>query len=164
MKKVLCLLAVMGLSLVSVNYVKGEDVITTGKVVSFDYTLTVKGQVVDTSEGKQPLEYTQGQKMIIPGLEKQMEGMKVGDEKTVTIIPEEAYGPVDPKLVVEVAKTNFDPSMAPQVGMVIQMQTPEGQVVPGVVKEIKDTGIMVDFNHPLAGEELTFKVKVVSIK
>lgn len=163
MKKLFGLLAAV-MFLTTVSLAGAQEVIAKDKKVKFDYTLTVKDKVVDTSEGKQPLEYTQGAGMIIPGLEKEMEGLKVGDEKTVTVPAKDAYGDVNPALVITVKKANLAPEFKAEVGSVVQMQTPEGQQLPGVVKEIKDEGVVVDFNHPLAGEDLTFKIKIVEIK
>ncbi len=157
---VLTLVTALGMS----SSVMAEEMIAKDKIVKFDYTLTVEGKVVDTSEGKEPLQYTQGQSMLIPGLEKQMEGLKAGDERTLVVAPEEAYGVVDPKLVIEVAKDNIDPALKAEKGMVIQMQSQEGQPIPGIIEEVKDTGLVVNFNHPLAGKELSFKIKVIEIK
>ena len=164
MKKMAWFLTVlMALGVTSSN-IMAEEIIAKDKVVKFDYTLTVEGSVVDTSEGKEPLQYTHGQNMVIPGLEKQMEGLKVGDERTLVVPAAEAYGVGDPKLIIDVAKANLDPAVTPEKGMVIQMQPKEGQAVPGIVEEVKDTGVVVNFNHPLAGKELTFKIKILEIK
>ncbi len=141
-----------------------EEIIAKDKVVKFDYTLTVEGNVVDTSEGKEPRQYTHGQNMVIPGLEKQMEGLKVGDERTLVVPPAEAYGVVNSEMILEVEKAKLDPAIKPEKGMVIQMQPPDGQPIPGIVEEVKDTGVVVNFNHPLAGKELSFKIKIVEIK
>ena len=164
MKRMLGMLTVLGFLFLSGNVVKAEDMIAKDKIVKFDYTLTVDGKVVDSSSGKEPLQYTQGQNMIIPGLEKQMEGMKVGDEKTIAVPAADAYGAVNPALIIKVAKTNLAPDFKAEVGGVVQMNTPEGQAVPGVIKEIQEDGLMVDFNHPLAGKDLSFQIKIVEIK
>ena len=145
--------------------VYAEDLmIAPNTTVDVDYTLTVDGQVVDTSEGKAPLQYTQGAGMIIPGLERQLEGLKIGDERDLNVPAAEAYGPVNPTLMIEVPKANLDSGIDPKVGMVLQMQQENGQMVPGTITEVKDQSIVLDFNHPLAGKDLTFKVKVVDIK
>ena len=163
MKKSIFGLAIL-LMLIYVNVAKGEEMIAKGKTVKFDYTLTVEEKVVDSSLGKEPLEYVQGSNMIIPGLEKQMEGLKVGDERTFTIKPEEAYGMIDQRMVVEIPKSKITTKdFAPEKGMVIQMQTQNGPM-PGMIQEVKADSLMVDFNHPLAGQTLTFKIKVIDIK
>ncbi|MBN2121376.1 MAG: peptidylprolyl isomerase [Candidatus Omnitrophica bacterium] len=135
-----------------------------GSKVSFDYTLTVDGEVVDSSEGRGPMEYVHGQGQIIPGLAKQLEGLKVGDEKKVVVSAEEAYGPVNPNAFQEIDKSALPQDQEPKVGMVLQAQTPEGQVFPVRISEVKDNTVMVDFNHPLAGKTLNFDVKIVSIQ
>lgn len=144
--------------------IKGEDAtVQKGSQVSFDYTLTVDGEVIDSSEGRGPLEYTHGSGQIIPGLSKQLEGMKVGEEKEVQVIPEEAYGPVNPEAFQEVLKSQLPPDQEPQVGMLLYASGPQG-AMPVKITEVKEESVVVDFNHPLAGKTLTFKVKIVSIK
>ena len=130
-----------------------EDMIKEGSSVKFDYTLYVEGEVADTSEGKEPLQYTHGTGMIIPGLEAQLDGLKAGDEKKVIVAPEDAYGVVNPQAIVEIPKSNLGEGLDPTVGMVLQMQTKDGQTLNGVVNEIKEEALVMNFNHPLAGKE-----------
>jgi len=141
-----------------------DKMIADGSVVKFDYTLTVEGQVVDTSDGKQPLEYTQGQGAIIPGLEKEMVGMKVGESKHVTVAPVDAYGAVNPAAFQEVPRTAFPPDINLQPGMVLPLKDNDGRALPALVSEVSGDKVVLNFNHPLAGKELTFDVKVVEIK
>jgi len=143
---------------------EGPDVIAEGKTVQFHYTLTVEGQVTDTSEGKEPLEYVHGSRMIIPGLEKQLEGLKVNDEKTIAVPAEEAYGPVDPRAIIAIPKDQFPAYFVPQKGLPVQIELHNGQPLMGLVEEVKENSVIVNFNHPLAGQDLVFKVKIVSIK
>jgi FKBP-type peptidyl-prolyl cis-trans isomerase 2 len=139
-------------------------VVQPGSEVSFDYTLTDEtGQVVDTSKGKAPLLYVHGQGQIIPGLEKELTGMTVGGEKKVTVKPEDAYGPVDPAAFREVPKEAL-PAEALKIGTMLLAQGPGGQGVPVRVHEIKETTVVMDFNHPLAGKTLSFDVKITGIK
>jgi len=148
----------------SVENQKEGKVVKNGAVVMFDYTLTDdKGQVIDSSKGKQPMTYTQSTGQIIPGLEKAIAGMKVNDEKKVTVKPEEAYGPVDPKAVQEMPKSNLPPE-AIKAGATLMARTPDGQNIPVRVQEVKDKTVVLDFNHPLAGKTLNFDVKVVDVK
>ena len=167
MKKVSVLVviwAVVNLMLLAPN-VKGEDVaVANGKKVKFDYTLTVDGQQVETSVGKTPLEYVQGQGQIIPGLEAQLAGLKVGDKKSVSVAPEAGYGQVIQEAIRELPKTSFPENFTPQIGMVIELTSPDGQAVPGIIQEVRDTGILVNFNHPLAGKILNFDVTIVGIE
>jgi peptidylprolyl isomerase len=132
--------------------------------VSFDYTLTVDGEVLDTSQGRGPLEYVQGQGQIIPGLAKQMEGLTVGDERKIVVSPEDAYGMVNPQAYQEVDKVSLKTDQELKVGMVIQVSTPEGQAFPVRISEVKENTFVIDLNHPLAGKILEFQVKIVSIQ
>ncbi len=141
-----------------------SQAVADGMKVTFDYTLTVEKQQVETTQGKKPLEYVQGQKMLIPGLEKQLAGMKPGESKTVTIKPEDAYGAVRADAIHEMDKAKLPKDITLKVGMVLEMQDPEGRSYPAVVKEIKDKTFLLDFNHPLAGKELTFDVKIVAVE
>jgi FKBP-type peptidyl-prolyl cis-trans isomerase 2 len=141
-----------------------EGAIADGSKVKFDYTLYVNGQVADSSQGKEPLEYTQGAGMIIPGLEVQMAGLKEGDVKTISVESEDAYGQVNPEAIVEIPKENLGEEIDPKVGMILQMQTQDGQALNGIITEIKDTTLVMNFNHPLAGQDLTFDVKIVDVQ
>ena len=140
------------------------EVVADGMKVKFDYTLTVDKEKVETTEGKQPLEYVHGKEMLIPGLEKELAGLKAGDAKTVVVKPEDGYGPVRPEAVREMDKEKLPKDITPQVGMVLEMQDPDGNAYPAMIKEIKDKTFMLDFNHPLAGKELQFDVKIVSVE
>ena len=139
------------------------NVIKDGSKVSFDYTLTVDGKVVDSSEGKKPLEFTEGDGKIIPGLAKQLQGLKAGDEKIITVLPKEAYGVSDPKAVKEVPLKSFPPDLKPKIGMQLAAKAPNGETFPVKIAEVKKDSLMIDFNHPLADKTLTFKIKVVSV-
>ena len=156
---------VLNVSMVLAGAKKGEQLMVgQGKTVAFDYELTVEGKQVDTSKGRGPLEYIHGKGQIIPGLEHQIEGMKVGDSKSVVVAAKDAYGVLNPEAFQEVPKKNLPKEMPLEIGMVLKMTTPEGEAFPGVIKEIKEDSVIVDFNHPLAGKELNFKITIVSIK
>jgi len=135
-----------------------------GKTVEFDYTLTVDGQVVETSEGKEPAKYTHGEGKIVPGLSKELEGMKAGEEKSIEISPEEGYGNIDPKAFHEVPKTDFPQDMELKIGMPFQAKASDGKVFLIRIAQIKDDTVIIDFNHPLAGKKLNFDVKIVSVE
>ena len=141
-----------------------ENAIADGKKVKFEYTLKVDGAVVESSKGQEPLEYEHGQNQIVPGLEKALTGMKVGQEKSVTIAPADAYGEINKEAFREFPKTSFPEDLKPEVGMVIELEGPEGQKVPAVIWEIKDENVVLNFNHPLAGKTLNFDVKIVSVE
>lgn len=139
-----------------------EVSVTEGKKVTFNYTLRVDGEQVETSVGKEPLSVVLGEGQLIPGLERDLVGMKAGEKKTVTIAPADAYGEVDDQAVRDVAKTSFPEDFAGQAGMVVEFQTPDGYTVIGTIKETKEDGYLVDFNHPLAGKTLEFDVEMVT--
>ena len=142
----------------------GGSMVSAGSVVSFDYTLTDQGgAVLDTSKGKQPMTYTQGKGQIIPGLESQLAGMKLNEEKKITVKPEDAYGLVNPQAFQEVPKEKLPPD-ALKVGTMLMAQGPGGQSIPVRVHEIKERTVIIDLNHPLAGKTLIFDVKIVDIK
>ena len=143
---------------------KNDLVVKDGMLVSMDYTLKgTDGKVIDTNKGREPLKYVHGQKMMIPGLEKELTGMKVGGEKNVTVKPEDAYGPINKNAFQEVPKEKLPPNGL-KVGAVLAAKSPEGQVVPMRVHEIKDSTVVMDMNHPMAGKTLVFNVKIVDIQ
>ena len=133
------------------------------QVVSFHYTLTdEQGTVIDKSEA-QPLIYLHGASNIIPGLENALVGKSVGDKLTVTVQPSEAYGEYQPGMVQEVPRNLFQGVDNIEAGMQFQAQTDDGmQVV--TVKDVTDEAVIVDGNHPLAGQTLNFDVEVVEIR
>ena len=122
------------------------------------------GQIFDTSEGKEPIEFTLGQGKLIPGFEKGLIDMKLNEKKTITIPQEEAYGDVNKDLIQEVQKTELPQDMAPEVGMGLVSKSPDGQEMNLMVVEVRDESIVIDGNHPLAGKELIFDLEVVEIK
>lgn len=140
-----------------------QMIIEDGKKVSFDYTLTVDNEVVDSSKDRGPLEYTQGSGQIIPGLAKQMAGLKAGDERTLEVAPAEAYGEINPEAFKEVPKASLPEDLDPQPGIFLQMVGPGGQAIPVKISEVKDDVVVIDFNHPLAGKTLKFDVKIVAV-
>jgi FKBP-type peptidyl-prolyl cis-trans isomerase 2 len=122
------------------------------------------GQVFDSSEGKEPLEFTLGQGRLIPGFEKGLMDMKLNEKKTVTIAKEEAYGEVNQDLIQEVQKSELPQEITPEVGMGLVSKSSDGQEMNLQVIEVRDESIVLDGNHPLAGKDLTFDLEVVEIK
>ena len=110
--------------------------------------------------GKDPLVYTHGSKQIVPGLEKRLTGLQVGDTKEVDVSPEDGYGALDPNRVQEVPEESI-PEEARAVGETLYGSGPDGQTMVVKVKEVKDTTVILDLNHPLAGQNLFFAVKVL---
>lgn len=135
------------------------------KVVGIEYTLTLEdGEVADTNVGQDPLLYIHGFGGIIPGLEKALEGLVVGDKKQVTIEPKDAYGEVDEDAFQELPLDAFPKGVQLEEGLILQMVTEEGYPIPAIVDEIKETTAVLDLNHPLAGRTLNFDVKVLEIR
>lgn len=135
-----------------------------GKRVSIEYTLKLDdGSTADTNVGREPLTYTQGQGQILPALENALEGLAVDDSKAVTLPPEQGYGTVDPERVQTVPVDQI-PEGAREVGAQLVAADEQGRRIPVRVKEVRDDAIVVDLNHPLAGETLHFDVKVVEIQ
>ena len=131
--------------------------------IGMEYTLTVDGAVVDSTEGKDPFRYVHGRQQVIPGLERQLAGLHVGDAAEVTVAPEEGYGPVDPVAFIEIPKAQLPEDVAPEVGMVLRGVNPDGQNFSARIRELKGENVVLDLNHPLAGKTLTFKVKILTI-
>lgn len=121
------------------------------------------GEVFDSSTGRDPLAFQMGQGQLIPGFENGIMDMTVNEKKTIVIPANEAYGEVQKELIQEVPKDRLPQDIKPEVGMGLVSTTPEGQEIQLVVKEVKESAIVVDGNHPLAGQELTFDVEVVKI-
>jgi FKBP-type peptidyl-prolyl cis-trans isomerase SlyD len=137
---------------------------TRGAVVSFNYTLTDdSGAVIDSSEGGAPLQYLHGYDNIIPGLETALEGVECGHKSTVVVEPGDGYGEVDDEAIFEVGRDKFPDGMEIFPGMQFAGETPNGDV-PLTVVEVRDDSVVVDANHPLAGERLHFDVEVVDIR
>lgn len=135
-----------------------------GDTVRIHYTGTLdNGTRFDSSEGREPLEFNLGGGQVIPGFDAAVDGMAVGESKTVTIPAAEAYGERHEQLVQQVPREMLPDTIEPAVGMQLQSQSPEGQVMNLVVTEVNNASITVDANHPLAGQALTFSIELVEI-
>ena len=137
--------------------------------VALAYELTVDGQIVDSANENQPLEYIHGCNMLIPRFEQEVEGKEAGEDFAFTLSPEEGYGEHNPKLRFDIPKESFaiDGVIREDllvVGHVIPMLNSAGQVCHAQIVEVKDNDVTVDFNHPMAGKTLNFKGKVVSVR
>ena len=133
-------------------------------VVRMEYQLrTEDGTLVDSTQGKAPFEYTQGRGQIIPGLERQLAGLHAGDQKEITVTPEEGYGPVNPLATEEIERSQLPQDVVPQVGMVLRGTDPDGRIFRALIKEVKEKAVVLDLNHPLAGKTLTFQVTIVDV-
>ncbi|WCL50051.1 FKBP-type peptidyl-prolyl cis-trans isomerase [Leptospira sp. GIMC2001] len=133
-----------------------------GKVVGFAYHLqNSEGETLD--ESKDPMEYLHGFQNIIPGLEKEMEGLKIGDKKTVTVLPADAYGEYNEELVYKIPRTNFPADEEIQPGMQFRADGEEGPISL-FVQEVVGDDVIMNGNHPLAGETLKFDVEIHTIR
>ena len=139
--------------------------IAANKAVSIDYTLTNDiGEVIDSSSGGAPLVYLQGAGNIIPGLEKALDGKQAGDELTVTVEPEDAYGEYSAELVSTLSRSMFEGVDELEVGMQFHASAPDGQMQIVTIRDLDGDDVTVDGNHPLAGQKLTFQVKIVDVR
>jgi FKBP-type peptidyl-prolyl cis-trans isomerase SlyD len=137
----------------------GEDT-----VVTLEYTLSVNGQVVDTSEGGRPIQFIQGQQQIIKGLEDELYGMSVGESKEVVVEPEEGYGEVDPENYAEIPRDQFPGEIPLEPGVELELKDEDGEIIDARIVSIDGDVVHLDFNHPLAGERLHFQVKVLGLR
>ncbi|MDU8946198.1 FKBP-type peptidyl-prolyl cis-trans isomerase [Ovoidimarina sediminis] len=136
----------------------------TGDTVRIHYTGTLEdGTPFDSSEGRDPLEFTIGSGQIIPGLDAALPGMSVGEQKTVTIPPEQAYGHPNPDARQSIPREGIPADIPLEPGTRLQMSTPDGRNIPVVVVETGETEVLLDANHPLAGKDLTFAFELVEI-
>lgn len=143
-----------------------EDVlkIVDGHVVCMQYTLHVDGEIMDQSEEGEPLEFIQGEGHIIPGLENALYGMTIGDSKNVVVPAGEGYGELDEEAFVEVPREQFPADIPMEAGVDLQVRTQDGETMPARIQHVTDDTVRLDFNHPLAGKQLTFEIKIVSVR
>jgi FKBP-type peptidyl-prolyl cis-trans isomerase 2 len=136
-----------------------------GDKVTLEYTgMLSDGTVFDaSSKHDKPLQFEVGGGRVIPGFDKAVTGMKLGEEKKFTIAPAEAYGEVNPKLIKKVSRKEIPQDREPEVGMSLVMGTPEGRQMQALITVVTPEYIMLDLNHPLAGKALTFQIKVIKI-
>ena len=143
---------------------KNKTKIEENSVVILDYTLKVDGGVVDTSEGSEPIEFIQGQGQIIPGLENELYGMSIGDSKDVIVSPSQGYGEIDSDAFADIPRGEFPPNIPLEEGVALQLKDQDGNVLEAHIVEAGEKTVRLNFNHPLAGKELHFSVKVVGIR
>ena len=138
--------------------------VKSGDTVRIHYTGTLSdGQTFDSSEGRQPLEFTVGSGQIIPGLDAALPGMAVGDRKTVEVPADQAYGQPDPNARQAIPRSDIPDHIPLDPGTQLQVQTPQGQTLPVTVAEVSEEQVILDANHPLAGKDLTFAIELVEI-
>ena len=121
------------------------------------------GETFDKSEGREPLEFEVGSGNVIKGFDEGVTGMAVGDKKTINIPFDQAYGARNPEMIIEMPKDRFPKEMELEVGLPLVMSDGQGQQFQVVIAEIKDDVVLLDANHPLAGQDLTFDLELVEI-
>ena len=136
-----------------------------GDTITMHYTGTLAdGTTFDSSREREPLEFQVGSGQIIPGLDQALQGMETGETKKVEVPAAEAYGERVDEARQTVPRSAIPDNIPLEVGTRLQMQTPEGQVMPVSVAEVTDESVVLDANHPLAGQDLTFDVEIVDVK
>lgn len=139
-----------------------DETIENGSKVKFHFTLRVDGDVVQSTEGEEPLAYVQGEGRLLPALEEELAGLREGDTKKLELPPERAYGSRNPEAVRTVSRSSFDEPNALQVGARVRGEA-SGTPFEAFVTDIGSEKVTLDFNHPLAGKTLEFDVKVVGV-
>ncbi len=135
-----------------------------GDTVKVDYTGTLEdGTVFDSSKGREPLEFVAGAGQMIKGFDAAVIGMKEGEEKEISLKPEEAYGAFNPDLIKSIPREQLPQDQEPQVGMILVVSTVEGAQIPAKITEVDENSIKVNLNLELAGKTLIFKIKIVEI-
>jgi peptidylprolyl isomerase len=138
--------------------------VKSGDTVRIHYTGTLTdGSTFDSSAGRDPLEFTVGSGQIIPGLDKAMPGMEVGEKKQVQVPADEAYGQAHPEAQQQVPRTEIPDHIPLDLGTQLQVQTPNGQTMQVTVVQVTEEEVTLDANHPLAGKDLTFDIELVEI-
>lgn len=141
-----------------------KDSVQNGVVVSMDYKLTVDGELLDSSDEAGPLQFLAGYGNIVPGLESNMIGMKIGDSKHVVVAPKDGYGEFDEQGFIDVPRNELPGDLEIEIGLELNVTDDEGEEQYARVESITNDMVRLDFNHPLAGAELHFNVTVVALR
>lgn len=140
------------------------DTVEKNKVVSMEYTLHVDNEEIDSSKGQDPLQFLVGHGNIISGLEREMMGMKVGESKDVVIAPSDAYGEFDEEAFMDVPRSAFPQDIPIEEGSELTVKDDTGQARYARIDAVEGENVTLNFNHPLAGDELHFNVKVLDVR
>jgi FKBP-type peptidyl-prolyl cis-trans isomerase SlpA len=133
--------------------------------VTLHYRISLEdGTELESSFGDEPLEFTMGEDLLTEGMEMSLINLKQGDKQNITLTPEQTYGNRDPENIHDLSSSDFPSDMKPEKGQVIAFDTPAGDDINGVVLEVKKDKVSVDFNHPLAGNNLVFEVEILKVK
>jgi len=135
-----------------------------GDKVRVHYHGTLRtGETFDSSNGREPLEFTVGSGQVIRGFDEGVKGMSVGEKRTLEILVGDAYGEKNQELIIEFPKAQFPADMAPEIGQQLMMSNGSEQSFPVTIKEVKEDSVLLDANHPLAGQDLIFDIELVEI-
>jgi FKBP-type peptidyl-prolyl cis-trans isomerase SlyD len=138
--------------------------VSDNQVISMEYILTVDGEIIDSSEGHEPIDFLQGAGNIIPGLERELYGMAIGDSKEVVVSAADGYGLEDHEAFMDVPRGQFPTDIPMEVGTQLELHDQEGHPVHARIDQVDDEMVRLDFNHPLAGKELHFSVKIAGLR
>jgi FKBP-type peptidyl-prolyl cis-trans isomerase SlyD len=135
------------------------------KVVTLNFTLKDQhGNVLDSTEGEQPFSFLSGHQNILPKLESEIDTMLIGSKRTVTITAADAYGEYNNDIVQVVGKDEFPPEFLLEVGMQYIASAPDGTKMPFTITEVREEDVTIDFNHPLAGKDLSFELELLNVR
>lgn len=141
-----------------------EVAIYHGSEVLMHFTIFLEdGTIAETTEGEDPLHFVMGDETLVEGLELALFGLKAGDKQSLKIDPETAYGYPDPENIHAMARTDFPDDMELKPGVIVSFALPDGEEYPGMITEVGDEQVTVDFNHPLAGHEILFEVEILEV-
>ncbi|MDX9863832.1 MAG: peptidylprolyl isomerase [Anaerolineaceae bacterium] len=133
-------------------------------IVSLLFTLTVDGEIVDEADENEPFLYLHGHENVIPGMEKELAGMKIGESKSFTVQPKDGYGESDPDEIMHLPRSEFPEDLPLEPGLELEMLDEDDEVLYATVVSITKTMVQLDFNHPLADKELNFEVTVLDLE
>ncbi len=133
-------------------------------VVTMAYTLKIKGEVVDSSEGGEPIQFIQGIGQVLPALEQELYGLKVGDSKEVSLQAKDGYGEVDPEAYSDIPRSEFPPQIPLKPGIELELKDQDGENHYAVIQAVDENNVHLNFNHPLAGKDLEFAVRIMAIR
>jgi FKBP-type peptidyl-prolyl cis-trans isomerase SlyD len=133
-------------------------------VVTMQYELTVDNEVVDSSEDDEAIEFIQGMGQIIPGLERELYGLKIGDRKSVHVIPEDGYGEMDPDAIQEIPREEFPDDIPLEIGVELELKDQDGESLFATILSVNKKTVKLDFNEPLAGKDLHFEIEIVDLR
>ncbi len=141
-----------------------NTVVQDNMIVTLDYALKVDNQIVDASKDNGPIQFLQGAGQIIPGLERALYGMEVGESKQVTVQPADGYGEYDEDGYAKIPRSEFPASIPLEEGVQLQLRDRDGDIFEAYIEDIEDESVLLNFNHPLAGKVLDFDVTVVALR